>query len=373
LIGGPPDRSTTTIETAPVRPSGTRWAWVVGLAAALTVGLALYGRWSSPPTSPAALTAGTPAGNAALSSPSQSPGAIGSGGPQDLPQPILASAPVGAWPVDLAFGFGSVWVVDVGDGSLSSLDLRTGQFKRAIGLGGGPIALAVDDDWVWVAQRQAHTIARIEPLFDVQLAPITLSGAPVDVAAGAGSLWVAIEDDAVLRIDSSTDQVVATIAVPDRPRSVVFAAGSVWVASRWAGTVTRIDPATNTVVESWAVPGADRLVATSDAVWVVNALSCGLGICGRNGQLYRLDGTTGDLTEGVASVGLVTPGAGGLWAVALGSNTLLRIDHMTGLPTSRASLGLERLPTALLETPGSLWIADAAQGRVLQVATAGGP
>ena len=361
-----------TIETTPVRPSGTRRAWVVGLATVFTVGLALYGRWSSPPTSPAALPAGTPAGTGALSSPSQAP-AIGSAAPQDLPQPILASASVGSWPVDLAFGFGSVWVVAVGDGSLSSLDLKTGQFKRSIGLGGGPIALAVDDDWVWVAQRQGHTIARIEPLFDVQLAPVTLSGAPVDIAAGAGALWVAIEDDAVLRIDPATGRVVATVKVPDRPRSVVFAAGSVWVASRWGGTVTRIDPATNTVVASWAVPGADRLVATSDALWVVNALSCGLGICGRNGQLYRLDGTSGDLVEGVAGVGLVTPGAGGLWGVVLGSNTLIRIDHVTGLPTSRVALGLERLPTALLETPGSLWIADAAEGRVLQIATAGGP
>lgn len=362
-----------SIETAPVRPKGTRRAWVVGLAAALTVGLALYGRWSSPPTSPAALPAGTPAANAALSSPSQAPGAIGTAAPQELAQPILASAPVGSWPVDLAYGFGSVWVVAIGDESLSSLDLQTGQFKRAIALGGGPIALAVDDDWVWVAQRQAHTIVRIEPLFDVQLAPIALSGAPVDIAAGAGALWVAIEDDAVLRIDPSTDQVVATIAVPDRPRSLVFAAGSVWVASRWAGTVTRIDPATNAVAESLAVPGADRLAATSDALWVVNALSCGLGICGRNGALYRIDGSSGRLAETMAGVGLVTPGAGGLWAVVLGSNTLLRIDHVTGLPTSRAALGLERLPTALLETPGSLWIADAAQGRVLQVATAGGP
>jgi streptogramin lyase len=356
-----------TIETTPVRPKGTRRAWLTGLAAALTVGLALYGRWSSPPTSPVALPAGTPAGNPELSSPSPIADR------QDLPQPILASAPVGSWPVDLAFGFGSVWVVALGDGSLSSLDLQTGQFKRAVGLGGGPIALAVGDGSVWVAQRQAHTIARIEPLFDVGLATIALSGAPVDVAAGAGAVWVAIEDDAVLRIDPSTDRVVATIAVPDRPRSVVFAAGSVWVASRWAGTVTRIDPATNAVVESRAVPGADRLAATPDALWVVNALSCGLGICGRNGQLYRLDDASGDLAEGMAGVGLVTPGAGGLWGVVLGSNTLLRIDDVTGLPTSRAALGLERLPTALLETPGSLWIADAAQGSVLQVATAGGP
>ena len=361
-----------TIETTPVRPSGTRRAWVVGLAAALTIGLALYGRWSSPPTSPAALPAGTPAGNGAFSSPSQAP-AIGNVASQDLPQPILASAPVGSWPVDLAFGFGSVWVVAAGDGSLSSLDLATGQFKRALGLGGGSIALAVDDDWVWVAQREAHAIARIEPLFDVPLAPIALSGAPVDIAAGAGALWVAVEDDAVLRIDPATGRIAATIRVPDRPRSLVFAAGSVWVASRWAGTVTRIDPATNAVVQSWAVPGADRIVATSDALWVVNALSCGLGVCGRNGQLYRIDGGRGDVVEAIASVGLVTPGAGGLWGVVLGSNTLLRIDDVTGKATSRAALGLEQVPTALLETPGRLWIADAAQGRVLQVATAGGP
>jgi virginiamycin B lyase len=367
-----------TIETAPVRPGGTRLAWLVGLAAALTVGLALYGRWSSAPTAPGALPAATPVENAALSSPTfQLPDVRGVGaGDADqpiLPQPILASASVGSWPVDLAFGFGSVWVVAVGDESISSLDLETGHYKRSIGLGGGPIALAVDDQAVWVAQRQAHAITRLEPLFDVPVATIALSGAPVDVATGAGAVWVAIEDGGVLRIDPSTDEVVAWIPVPDRPRSLIVADGSVWVASRRAGAVTRIDPITNKVVGSEVVPGADRIVATSDALWVVNALSCGLGICGRNGQLYRIDGARDDVVEAIDSVGLVTPGAGGLWGVVLGSNTLLRIDDATGMATSRAALGLERLPTALLETPGRLWIADGADGQVLLVASAGGP
>jgi streptogramin lyase len=364
-----------TIETVPVRPSRSRLAWVVGLAAGLTVVLALYGRLSSAPPTP---TAGTPAANAGLSSPSfRPPDVAGVGAPNEgaaIPvQPILASAPVGSWPVDLAFGFGSVWVVAVGDGSLSSLDLQTGQFTRGVGLAGGPIALAVGDGSLWVAQRQAHSITRIEPLFDVPLATIALDGPPVDVAAGAGALWVAIEDGGVVRIDPSTDEVVAWIAVPDRPRSLVVAAGSVWVASRWGGTVTRIDPTTNKVIGTQAVPGADRIVATPDALWVVNALSCGLGICGRNGQLYRIDGARGDVVEAISGVGLVTPGAGGLWAVVLGPNTLLRIDPATGMATSRTALGLEQVPTALLETPGRLWIADAAQGRVIQIATADGP
>jgi streptogramin lyase len=362
-----------TIETAPVRASGTRRVWVVGLVAVLTVVVALYGRLSSaPPTSPAA---GTPAANVGLSS--QPPDVAGVGAPdvaEPIPvQPILASAPVGSWPVDLAFGFGSVWVVAVGDGSLASLDLQTGQFKRSLGLGGGPIALAVDDQSVWVAQREAHAIARIEPLFEVLLATIALGGAPVDVAAGAGAVWVALEDGGVLRIDPSTDEVVAWIAVPERPRSLIVAAGSVWVASRLAGTVTRIDPATNKVVGSQALPGADRIVATADALWVVNALSCGLGICGRTGQLYRIDGQRGDVVETMSGVGLVTPGAGGLWGVVLGSNALIRIDQATGMATSRAALGLERVPTALLETPGRLWVADGAEGHVIQIATAGGP
>jgi hypothetical protein len=75
----------------------------------------------------------------------------------------------------------------------------------------------------------------------------------------------------------------------------------------------------------------------------------------------------------MSGLGLITPGARGLWGVVLGSNTLIRIDQATGVATSRAALGLEQVPTALLETSGRLWVADGAQGRVIQIATVDGP
>ena len=127
------------------------------------------------------------------------------------------------------------------------------------------------------------------------------------------------------------------------------------------------------MVSTVDLPGADRIAAGPEALWIVNALSCGLGLCGRNGQLYRLDPVTGSLTEGATEVGLVAPGTDGPWAVAVGPNRLLRLDPQTGLPSGRSALGLELLPTAVLETPGVLWLADGAQGRVVQVALAGGP
>lgn len=358
-----------TIETTPVRPRGSRPASLVGLIAALTLGLALYGRLSSAPptwqsaTSPPSIASPIPPGLAEDSGPRGS----------DPVRPFLTSASVGSWPVDLAYGFGSVWVADLAGGSIASLSPQTGHLTGRLEIGGGPVALAIGDGSVWVAQTQSGTVTRIEPRSGRQLASIPLGNVPVDVAAGAGAVWVATEDDAVLRIDVATNRVVASLRVPIRPRSLVVAAGSVWVASRWGGSVVQIDPATNSIVASLPLRGADRIAAGPDALWVVNALSCGLGMCGRNGQLYRLDPLTGHLVKGTANVGLVAPGAGGLWAVVLGPNRLLRLNPETGLPTDRSALGLELLPTAILGTPDALWIADAAHGRVIEIATASEP
>ncbi len=358
-----------TIETIPVRPQGSRWASLVGLIAALTVGLALYGRLTwVPPTSPTA----TASRSIASPPPPRSAESSGPGG-SDPMKPLVASVALGSSPVDLAYGFGSVWVADLGGESIASLSPQTGQLMRRLEIGGGPAALAIGEGSLWVAQAQTGTVVRIEPGSGRQLASIRLGSTPVAVAAGAGAVWVTTEDDAVLRIDVATNRVVAALQVPSRPRSLVVARGSVWVASRWAGRVVQIDPATMSINASLSVRGADRIVAGSDALWVIDALSCGLGMCDRNGQLFRLDPTTGTLVEGAANVGLVTPAGGGPWAIVLGPNRLLRLDPETGLPIERFALGLGLLPTALLETPGALWIADAAHGRVVEIATASEP
>src|SRR5439155_11022459 len=71
---------------------------------------------------------------------------------------------------------------------------------------------------------------------------------PDAIAAGAGSVWVANDEDrTVSRIDPSARSLVRTISVPQTPTGLAFGGGAVWVAHGRTGSVSRIDPSFATV------------------------------------------------------------------------------------------------------------------------------
>jgi virginiamycin B lyase len=79
---------------------------------------------------------------------------------------------------------------------------------------------------------------------------ITVGTAPLNVASGFGSVWVAVSGGLV-RLDPATGAVVARISTGRRPWGVAVGEGTVWAGDWNDGTVARVDPATNTVV--WRV------------------------------------------------------------------------------------------------------------------------
>ena len=106
--------------------------------------------------------------------------------------------------------------------------------------------LAVGKDAVWVVGDDFDQAAwRLDPRTR-SAARITLPGAPLKVAVGAGGIWVtALLDDRVWRIDPVTRRVIAVIPVGRGSAGVAVAGGSVWVTNSTDGTVTRIDPDTS--------------------------------------------------------------------------------------------------------------------------------
>ena len=60
------------------------------------------------------------------------------------------STKVGSAPIGVAFGAGSVWVANSGDGTVSRIDPVTGRVVRTIDVGGSPTGVAVAGDEVWV-------------------------------------------------------------------------------------------------------------------------------------------------------------------------------------------------------------------------------
>jgi YVTN family beta-propeller protein len=159
----------------------------------------------------------------------------------------LGSVGVGKTPLGIATGFGSVWVVNQGDGTVSRIDEASRAVTATIPLG-------------------------VKPSSD-----FLLGG---QVAAGAGGIWVAYGGSGLIRIDPASNRVVATLDVSKYVLSVAASGQAVWVAGSTSATfpagadnrLYRIDGITNEVV-AWAQTGdgASGLAIGDGALWVAEA------------------------------------------------------------------------------------------------------
>ncbi len=103
----------------------------------------------------------------------------------------IATIGVGGGYVDIATGFGSLWVADDEGGAVLRMDPRHGAIVNTYGLGGSPLGVAVGTDAVWAASDDG-TVARIDPATgDVGVARV--GGAPRVVDVGADDVWVSVD------------------------------------------------------------------------------------------------------------------------------------------------------------------------------------
>jgi YVTN family beta-propeller protein len=172
-------------------------------------------------------------------------------------------------------------------GLVSFLDAQTNRELGSVGVGKTPLGIATGFGSIWVVNQGDGTVSRIDEASRAVTATIPLgvkrgSDAFVggQVAAGAGGVWVAYGSSGLLRIDPASNRVVATIDVSKYALSVVAGDQAVWVAASTSDTfpagadnqLYRIDPITNEIV-AWAQTGdgAAGLAIGEDAVWVAEA------------------------------------------------------------------------------------------------------
>lgn len=138
---------------------------------------------------------------------------------------------------DVAFGFGSVWILNRNTNQVAELDPLTnlGQYKYTAGQ--APEAIAVGTDSLWVANFEDDTVTRIAFMGGTgqppALSTIVVGDGPADVAVADGAVWVVNQLDAsVTRIDEVSGDVVATIHIGNDPQRVAAGEGFVWVTVR---------------------------------------------------------------------------------------------------------------------------------------------
>jgi serine/threonine protein kinase len=188
----------------------------------------------------------------------------------------------GAPEASVTFGGGAAWFVCKG-GELGRVDLRTGNAAR-IGLAAGLLTSSssvlpelVDVAYglgsLWVVNRAANSVVEIDPLTSQKRNQITVGQRPTAVAVGAGSLWVTnYDDDTVTRIavpGPGETPTLSTFPVGDGPVDVAVGEGAVWVANQLGRSVSRLDPDTGKVVSTIRLGNEpQRLAAGKGSVWV---------------------------------------------------------------------------------------------------------
>ena len=269
---------------------------------------------------------------------------------------VVAQVPVGKRPVAVAVGDGAVWVANADDQTISRIDPRTRKVVDTINLGTAVIDLSVGSGAVWVANGNDATLTRIDTRFDTVQETIDLSGLstpyPVPafgVAAGGGGVWVTSGAHLVLRIDPSTDRNVARTVVALAPASLAVGSGGVWVAS--ATRLSRIEPQTNAVTASVNVPGTGGVATGRGFVWLI--------VPGElRGEVWRFDPNsvtpTATVRVGSQPTGLAV-GDGSVWVANGGDGTLSRVEPFTAEVLATVELGLRPSDVAVGE--GAVWVA----------------
>jgi peptide/nickel transport system substrate-binding protein len=264
---------------------------------------------------------------------------------------------VGASPSAVMAGAGSIWVANRDDHSVSRIDPVKQVVIQTIQVGNDPAGVAFGGGFVWVTNGLDGTLSEISPQTNTAVKTIPdVGNGPAGLAVDGRYVWVANSNDGtVARVDSITWKVRNVTSVGAGAEGVAVGDGSVWVTNQSTGTVTRIDPRTGSVIEAiQAGSGASAVTVGPGSVWVANSL---------DGTVTRIDPVSnavravipvGDGPNGIA----VAPRA--VWVSNELAGTLTKIDPARGIPVQTRETG--NRPQGVVFASGSLFVAVRASG-----------
>ncbi len=177
-------------------------------------------------------------------------------------------------------GAGSVWFV-VKPSLLQRIDPQSNTIIASIELPSGSENPVFGDGFVWVSSFEHDGLLKVDPASNKVVATIPVGPKPRFLTVGAGSVWTLNQGDgSVTRVDMKTGKVVATVAcgLPGSGGEIAFGDGSVWAAV-FDFPLTRIDAGTNAVTAQWKGNGGDGVRFGFGSVWLSNL---------RQGTVWRI-------------------------------------------------------------------------------------
>jgi DNA-binding SARP family transcriptional activator/ABC-type oligopeptide transport system substrate-binding subunit/streptogramin lyase len=280
---------------------------------------------------------------------------------------VAGSAAVGGDPELLAAGRAGrvAGAFGVADRSLVAVSVGGVRVGRPASLGVTPGGLAVGAGSVWVSDAGGSAVMRVDPAYGtVDRVRLPGVGPLGSLAFGAGSLWAAdyglftrpTASDGIARIDPVTGRLQARIAVW-QPGALAFGAGALWIGR--SGAILRLDPATN------RVEGSVRLAGEVSGV----TLGGGYVWARTESTLWQIEPNRPTVVRGYpipSGRGELAWVRGSVWVADAGTGALVEVDPATGTATRHRVGGS---PISLAAGGGTLF---AGVGRHVAGATGSG-
>ena len=191
---------------------------------------------------------------------------------------VAATIPVGPQPEGIATTPGAVWVVDKGTPSVSRIDPATNRVVATIRIGptraccSDHMAITAGGGAVWVSVPSLSAVVRIDPATNAVTARVRLLGQPCAfLAVDERAVWAAGGHCArtVMRVDPRTKRVSGRVKGLLAPIGLALGFGSLWIADLDSKVIDRVNRRTGRISGRLLVGGYPvRLAIGFGSVWV---------------------------------------------------------------------------------------------------------
>jgi hypothetical protein len=276
------------------------------------------------------------------------------------------------WPtMTLALQGTTAWIACKEQTRVIRVDTRSGKTTKSVRLSGAPIAVATGFGSIW-AVDSGGTLYRLNRSTAKIAKRIRLAtAAAYNVWIGGGSVWVADDQAAqVVRISPRTNKVLACVG--DGPADMAFSGGRAWVINHRDRVLSEIDLATTRSKRLAVIPGdaPERMVWSSGRLWIT----------GRGTDLLKVDPASGAVEQtidiGVSGIDVAADGDN-LWvptrSAAVDERGFPTMDALKRVSASSGAVSTIAQPTdrvdvhGLVARAGVAWLADNTGGFLYRI------
>ena len=194
----------------------------------------------------------------------------------------------------IAFSDGAVWVANVQDNTVTSIDADDVTVRRTVAVPGAPSDIAAGNDAIWVTSNDGtrSLLSDIDPENGRVRRTIDTGLRGVRFVVATDLVWLVGLDetlnDALIGVDPGTGETAMTVALDARVTDLVEADGAVWMVVQTGrlgggGTnvrVLRLDPASGRTVATVSLADGEFsavLAVAQDMIWVLRVNAAGAG------------------------------------------------------------------------------------------------